>query len=252
MPPAGVEAGHAGAAADGALGDLAAERGAGAVDVGGGDGARVGQVGVVALPHHRDQGVRRVAALGQLRRRGRPCPGRGCRTGRRRSGWIPHSSISSFLVSSPTPFTVGDPDQGRELRRGDHGDAGELAAGRLGVADEHAGHVGDGVALPASSRRRPTGPARSLQRWLSHRPGPAAVASARVVEQAGRELPVAPRSGSAADRPGRRARSAAGSAGGSGSPAGRRWRRAARPVRSSRLPPPPAAGTGIAVTSACV
>ena len=60
--------------------------------------------------------------------------------------WItPHSSISSFLVSSPAPLTVSTPGVGRQPRRHDHRHAGGLAARRLGVADEHARHVGDRV-----------------------------------------------------------------------------------------------------------
>ena len=112
-----------------------------------GDGARVAQVGVVALPHHRDQRVRRVARPRPGPRRGRRCPRRGCRTGRSPSGRSPtrrsRASWSARRRRSRSPrrpapaAAAARPPSRRSARRCPPG-----------VADQHARHVGDRVARP--------------------------------------------------------------------------------------------------------
>ena len=89
------------------------------------------------------------------------------------------------------------------------------------------------IAFRGPGSIRPTGPAMSRQRSVL------TVATGVPESDRAAGRPPAARPGpsrAAADRPGRRARSASGSAGGSGTLAGRRSRRAARPVSSSRLP----------------
>src|SRR4029077_13408530 len=119
------KAGHAGAAADRAFGDVRGERRAGTVDVVGGNGAGVGQVGVIALPHHRDQRVRRIAALGQHR----AVVDHSQRVGAAEVDDVLNDAqlVEIELLGQLAHAVDGrNAGPGRELRRGDDGDAGQL------------------------------------------------------------------------------------------------------------------------------
>ena len=133
----------------------------------------------------------------------------------------------------------------RQRRRRDDGHPGPLAAGRLRVADEHSGHVSDRVQRPRLEPADGAGDARASGSPIG---GVGAVpTSRRVVEQARRELVRARRRAASRDPRGRTARSAAGQRGWKRHPVGTAVASGSSPLSSSRSPPPPAEGTGIAV-----
>ena len=240
-PAREVEALHAGAGADAALGDritLGRDR---VLDVARHDRPRVGEVAVVALTHHRHHDVLRAAS-----RRGdrRLIDG----ADRVRAAEVDRRLHVSDLVDLELRGELARPVDDRHSRRS--GQAGRrhnrhpgtLAALGLGVTHPDPGHVGDRVPRPGlepADRPRDVAPALSASpSWPAAAAVPLGPASGRAAgrPRAGRARPPASAPGPPGRTGSKRCRAARMEA---AARRHRRSRRAARRESSSRSPPPP-------------